>query len=546
MKKALLFLAVVLMGLGVMAQTTYTRITSETELSSGDKVIFVGFHDDGTIWAMSYQKTNNRKAVQVTLVGDDITTVVATEPGSTVPFEFTIGGQSGAWTFFDEVTNGYLYASGGGNYLNTQGTLDDKGQWNLVEEEDGFQPISNGAGIEQNNMRYNMNTQNNDPLFGCYKSTSTVPGLVYIYRSGEPIIYPEPTNYPVNFDYSFHMTDLTLSWTILPDGQLPRACVVIGSTHGEIPVPVDGEPVDDEYDPYDGYLAFNTSDNSVFFDFLEPASEWTFAIFPYTNSGINIDYKTDGQYPVVEFMVPDIECLFSSDFGNGLEPFITYNVEGEQVWGTSSYQGMPYANMNGYSGGSAYANEDWLITPNVIAAGSIANDYVTVFFKNAYKFDGNPLQIFMSAEYNEGDDPNNYPWQDVTSYFTWSSGNFQWVDTRHAFYVTGMTSLYFAFRYTCTDDAASNWEVAEFKIYSGDYDVEENSVATFALYPNPATSSISIVAENAAEVQIMDMAGRMVKSVNAVEGVNSIDVADLRSGVYFVRMNGAVVKFVKK
>ena len=546
MKKTLLFLAVVLMGLGVMAQTTYTRVNSETELSSGDKVIFVGFHDDGTIWAMSYQKTNNRKAVQVTLVGDDITTVVATDPGSTVPFEFTIGGQSGAWTFFDEVTNGYLYASGGGNYLKTQGTLDDKGQWNLVEEEDGFQPISNGAGIEQNNMRYNMNTQNNDPLFGCYKSTSTVPGLVYIYRSGEPIIYPEPTNYPANFDYSFHMTDLTLSWTILPDGQLPRACVVIGSTHGDIQVPVDGEPVDDEYDPYDGYLAFNTSDNSVFFDFLEPASEWTFAIFPYTNSGINIDYKTDGQYPVVEFMVPDIECLFSSDFGNGLEPFITYNVEGEQVWGTSSYQGMPYANMNGYSGGSAYANEDWLITPNVIAAGSIANDYVTVFFKNAYKFDGNPLQIFMSAEYNEGDDPNNYPWQDVTSYFTWSSGNFQWVDTRHAFYVTGMTSLYFAFRYTCTDDAASNWEVAEFKIYSGDYDVEENSVATFALYPNPATSSISIVAENTAEVQIMDMAGRMVKSVNAVEGVNSIDVADLRSGVYFVRMNGAVVKFVKK
>ena len=134
MKKALLFLAVVLMGLGVMAQTTYTRVNSETELSSGDKVIFVGFHDDGTIWAMSYQKTNNRKAVQVTLVGDDITTVVATEPGSTVPFEFTIGGQSGAWTFFDEVTNGYLYASGGGNYLKTQGTLDDKGQWNLVEE----------------------------------------------------------------------------------------------------------------------------------------------------------------------------------------------------------------------------------------------------------------------------------------------------------------------------------------------------------------------------------------------------------------------------
>ena len=44
----------------------------------------------------------------------------------------------------------------------------------------------------------------------------------------------------------------------------------------------------------------------------------------------------------------------------------------------------------------------------------------------------------------------------------------------------------------------------------------------------------------------MDMAGRTVMTVNAVEGVNAISVADLESGVYFVRMNGAVVKFVKK
>ena len=69
---------------------------------------------------------------------------------------------------------------------------------------------------------------------------------------------------------------------------------------------------------------------------------------------------------------------------------------------------------------------------------------------------------------------------------------------------------------------------------------------SFKLYPNPASSSINVVAENAAEVQIMDMAGRTVMVVNAVEGVNTISVADLESGVYFVRMNGAVVKFVKR
>ena len=42
------------------------------------------------------------------------------------------------------------------------------------------------------------------------------------------------------------------------------------------------------------------------------------------------------------------------------------------------------------------------------------------------------------------------------------------------------------------------------------------------------------------------MAGRTMMVVNVVEGENTINVADLESGVYFVRMNGAVVKFVKR
>ena len=109
-----------------------------------------------------------------------------------------------------------------------------------------------------------------------------------------------------------------------------------------------------------------------------------------------------------------------------------------------------------------------------------------------------------------------------------------------------MSNLYIAFKFTSTDEASSTWEVAEFKVFTTWTSVEENAAVSFELYPNPASSSISIVADNACEIQIMDMAGRMVMSVNAVEGENTISVAELESGVYFVRMNGAVVKFVKK
>ena len=95
-------------------------------------------------------------------------------------------------------------------------------------------------------------------------------------------------------------------------------------------------------------------------------------------------------------------------------------------------------------------------------------------------------------------------------------------------------------------EAASSWEIDYVSVVTIVQSVEENEAVSFNLYPNPASSSINVVADRDAEIQILDMAGRMVMSVNAVEGENAINVADLANGVYFVRMNGAVVKFVKR
>ena len=62
MKKTLLLLAVVLMGLGMMAQTnTYTRVTSASELEAGENYLIVGYDEVLGYCAMSYQKSNNRQ-----------------------------------------------------------------------------------------------------------------------------------------------------------------------------------------------------------------------------------------------------------------------------------------------------------------------------------------------------------------------------------------------------------------------------------------------------------------------------------------------------
>ena len=276
-----------------------------------------------------------------------------------------------------------------------------------------------------------------------------------------------------------------------------------------------------------------------------------FAIFPYTNSGANIDYKTDGDYPTATAITENIEFLLNEGFDNDLGDFTAISVTGEQVWHQATYQGTTYANMNGYSG-SAHENEDWLISPQLWIGADIYWQSITMEFRTAMKFpDNNPLRVMLTADYVFGyDDPNDCNWLDITDNFNYSTGNYEWVESGTfdiTEYALVAEQFYIAFVYNSTDEAAASWEIDYVKVMGeGLVSVSENEAVSFNLYPNPANNVINIVAERDVEAQILDMAGRTMMVVNMVEGENTISVADLESGVYFVRMNGAVVKFVKK
>lgn len=534
------------MGVSMMAQTTYTKVTSPSELSAGDKVLLVGYYENGA-YAMSYQKSNNRHAVEVYATGDEITAVVATDPNNqTDPFEITIGMEGGNWTFFDEVKGGYLYASGGGNYLKTQTSLDEKGMWTLAVEEDGFVPTSTGD-VEQNIMRFNINNSGTGtPLFGCYKPTSSVNGLVYIYKAGGgSTIYPEPSNYPTAFYPTVSGDAITLHWSDAIGEQLPQKYLVLAST-GSINVPVDGVPVSNSN------LAYNVNYGvgTVTFDGLEEGLTYHFAIFPYTNSGDNINYKTDGTYPSANATMPTSTVLFYEDFDSDLGQFTAYNTVGEQEWHQAEYNNVTYANMNGYADGAAHENEDWLISSNIAIT-----EHVNLEFRTAMKFNGEPLRVLIAVDFEDGMNPSEDPvqWCDLTEFFAFSEGNYEWVESGMVditYYIQTLepSGDYFrvAFIYNSTDEAASSWEIDYVRVTNVVLAVEEKEAVSFNLYPNPANDNINIVAEKDAQAQIIDMTGRMVMVVNVVEGENTINVADLESGVYFVRMNDAVVKFVKK
>ena len=544
MKKVLLLLAAVLMGFGAMAQTTYTKVTSESELEAGANYIMVGYDEALGYCVLSYQKASNRHAIQVEENAGSITLIPASDPNSqTEAFQLTLGGNSGAWTFFDELKNGYLYAaSSSANQLKTQTTNNANGEWSIVFDADGNAVVTAQGENTRNVLRFNENSQNGSPLFNCYLPSSTAGVNVAFYKEGgAPVIYPEPSNYPTAFYSTVDKVSVTLDWTDAVGEQLPSKYLVLASK-GAITVPTDGTPV------ANGPLAKNVSYGvqAVTFSGLEGGATYNFAIFPYTNSGENINYKTDGDYPTASAITEELTLLLESDFANSLAPFTAYNVIGDQTWTTGSYQGTPYAKMSGYSGGSNYENEDWLITPDLIH--DFTFNEVSVSFMNAYKFDGNPLQVLYTEDYDGMSDPNEFGWVDITANFEWSAGEYAWVTTTYSLVdMQDVHHMYLAFKFTSTNEASSTWEIADVQIYGlGNTSVAENNAVSINLYPNPASSSISIVADNACEIQIMDMAGRTMMSVNAVEGENTISVAELESGVYFVRMNGAVVKFVKK
>ncbi|MBR6438721.1 MAG: T9SS type A sorting domain-containing protein [Bacteroidales bacterium] len=542
MKKTLLFLAVVLMGLSMMAQTTYTKVTSVSELEAGANYIMVGYDEALGYCVLSYQKASNRHAIQVAEDGGSITLIPASDPSSqTEAFQITLGGSAGAWTFFDELKNGYLYAaSSSANQLKTQTTNNANGEWNIVFEADGTAVVTANGDNTRNVLRFNENSQNGTPLFNCYLPTSSAGVAVAFYKEGgTPTIYPEPSNYPTALSTSHDMVDITVTWTDATGEQLPSKYLVLISA-GNITVPTDGVPVANS--AYAKNVSYGVQ--TATFTSLTPGT-YNVAIFPYTNSGENIDYKTDGNYPTGSETTDMIMCLFASDFASSLAPFTAYDVLGDQAWTTGSYDGIPYAKMSGYSGGN-HANEDWLITTNIFANNSF--DEVTVSFMNSFKFAGEPLQILISEDYDGMSDPTEFNWVNVSDNFEWDTDveNYVWVETTNTLNVAGMSNLYIAFKFTSTDAASSTWEVAEFKVFTEWTSVDENTETSFNVYPNPATSSISVNAANDCELQIMDMAGRMVMTVNVVEGENSINVSNLESGVYFVRMNSAVVKFMKK
>ena len=553
MKKVLFSLvAMLLFSVSGIAQTTFTKVSSASGLVAGEQYLIVAHHDDLGVLAMGYQKSNNRHAVVVSENGESITVTPGTDPSSeTDVFQFTLGGSTGAWTLYDEVKGGYLYAaSSSSNNLKTQTTLDANGEWAITFNGDGTAEVVAQGENERNNMRFNPNTSNNAPLFSCYAESSNIDTRVSFYKAGgsaEPD--PEPSNYPTNFAAFVTGTNVGLTWTDATGSQLPTKYLVLAST-GNITVPTDGTPV------ADSDLAKNVPYGVQFVEFegLQGGTTYHFAIFPYTNGGANIDYKTNEGYPMVTATMEYMETLLFEGFDEDLGVFMAYDMYGDQGWHQGTYQGTTYAVCNGYASQTYNENEDWLISPAISSNG---NQDAFLSFRTAMKFEGEPIEVMLSIDYDGQSEPTDFEWINITDAFDYSTGNYEWVESGEVNvwgildgYELGYPDFYVAFVYKSTSVSASSWEIDYVKVVSYGTEAVEESNRTIGLYPNPAREQVSFMLENDAQVSVYDMTGRMVSMANFAAGEAQLGVSELVNGVYFVNFRfadgtTAVSKFVK-
>lgn len=77
--------------------------------------------------------------------------------------------------------------------------------------------------------------------------------------------------------------------------------------------------------------------------------------------------------------------------------------------------------------------------------------------------------------------------------------------------------------------------------------VEEVADNGILLYPNPAVEYICINGvPTDANISVFNINGLLISNMKADGNVLSINVANCKSGIYFVRINSEVVKFIKK
>ncbi len=382
-----------------------------------------------------------------------------------------------------------------------------------------------------------------------YQENSQSGGAVYyddFEFTGDIVVDPEPSNYPTNFTATAAGLMVDLAWTDATGAQLPSGYIIMAGTNSSLPVPVDGTPVANDPDLSDGSGAINVAYGvqTTAFSNLESNTPYYFTIYPYTNSGANIDYKTDGTAPSANATTADISVIESENFDDSWGNWSTISVVGDQVWDRNNTFGInstACARISGYTT-QAFDNDDWLISPAMNF-----NDYSneSLVFFNAKNYTGPDLECVVSTDYDGGGDPTSATWTTLT--YTMCPGNWVWTNSGAVdLSAYDGSAVYVAFHYTCNTTESATWEIDDIVITgegSGTIYPEPSNYPT-SFTADPGSTSIQLAWTDATGTQLPSkyiiMAGTSSSLPVPVDGTPTPNDLDLSDGSGTMNVNYGV------
>lgn len=280
----------------------------------------------------------------------------------------------------------------------------------------------------------------------------------------------EPSNYPTAVLASGNGMNMTLDWTDATGATIPDGYLVMINTLNSFTDPVDGTTVSNDLIAEDGSGVVNIAAGleSCTFYHLEANTVYYFKIYPYTNSGAQINYKTDGTAPTSNDATQTI--INTLDFeSNTFGEWTAYSVASNKNWilsttGTGAFGTVRYGYMSGYNGD--VLSDDWLISPS-LNLDVYTNDNLFFYIAYQYGTEINELTVKYSTNYVSGD-PNGATWTNLS--FSKPGSENSWVGSGliNLASISG-TNVHIAFHYVSATlgTGARTWRVDEIEI-SGD------------------------------------------------------------------------------
>ena len=205
-----------------------------------------------------------------------------------------------------------------------------------------------------------------------------------------------------------------------------------------------------------------------------------------------------------------------------------------ETWGLNEagywyFRGLGYYSADGYTGGNA-----WLFSS---CFDLEAKDYLLKFDYTVNNQMPANLKFYIGKSKTINADELTII--DELAMFSPT----EWATYEGTFSVPEAGTYYFAF----------NGYNAQYMMFMDNFELQDNvavadnAAASFSVYPNPANSVLNVKADDVKDIEILNMLGQTVATTN----VNTINVANLTNGVYFVRVNFnngevATQKFVKE